>query len=191
MSAENWTDLISFPGTRPEVVRAVRTHVGRTDTELRISYRLEGDLARVLVPFPAEPTIGVELWRHTCFEVFIRIEGATAYHEFNFAPSSQWTIYAFSDYRDGAPLSDASMSPHIDVRSSASRLELDATIQLERLSSHHPHAVLRLGLAAVIETSAGLSYWALHHPADRPDFHNAESFGLRLEPPAHRPSPQD
>jgi hypothetical protein len=39
-------------------------------------------------------------------------------------------------------------------------------------------------LAAVVETTRGISYWALHHPADKPDFHHPDSFALRLEPQA-------
>ena len=44
-------------------------------------------------------------------------------------------------------------------------------------------AALRLGASAVIETRDGvLSYWALPHPAARPDFHAAGGFTLRLDP---------
>ena len=72
------------------------------------------------------PRIATQLWRHTCFEAFIAVEGQPAYHEFNFAPSGEWTVYAFSGYRDGGPLADEMMRPHIAVRSTDSRLELDA-----------------------------------------------------------------
>ena len=77
------------------------------------------------------------------------------------------------------------MRPHIAVSSTSSRLELDALIRLDRLSAVHPRAVLRIGLSAVIEASdRTLSYWALRHPTDKPDFHNADSFALLLYPPA-------
>jgi hypothetical protein len=45
-------------------------------------------------------------------------------------------------------------------------------------------ARLRIGLTAVVEDASGaLSYWSLRHPAGRPDFHHADAFALRLEPP--------
>ena len=75
------------------------------------------------------------------------------------------------------------MRPHIAVRSTGSRLELDALVRLDGLSAIHPRAPLRIGLSAVIEASDGLSYWALRHPADKPDFHDADGFALLLEPP--------
>jgi hypothetical protein len=44
-----------------------------------------------------------------------------------------------------------------------------------------PLAALRLGLAAVIEDETSrLSYWALSHPAEKPDFHHADSFTVCL-----------
>ena len=42
----------------------------------------------------------------------------------------------------------------------------------------------RLGLTAVVEAADGsLSYWALHHPAARADFHNGGGFALGIEVP--------
>jgi hypothetical protein len=112
------------------------------------------------------------------------VEAQPSYHEFNFAPSGEWCVYALSSYRNGGPVADEIMRPHIALRCNHSRLELDAIVRLDALSAIHPRAVLRVGLSAVIEASDGtLSYWALRHPADKPDFHDADGFALLLEPP--------
>jgi hypothetical protein len=149
-----------------------------------MTFRLDGDIPRIRVPSPSVPRIATQLWRHTCFEAFIAMEGQQAYHEFNFAPSGEWAVYAFSAYRNGGPLANEMMRPHIDVRSTDSRLDLDTLVRLEALSAIHPRASLRVGLSAVIEASDGLSYWALRHPADKPDFHDGDGFALLLEPPS-------
>ena len=148
-----------------------------------MTFRLDGDIRRILVPSPSAPRIATQLWRHTCFEAFIAVEGQSAYHEFNFAPSGEWAVYAFCGYRNGGPLANEMMRPDIDVRSTGSRLELDTLVRLNGLSAIHARASLRIGLSAVIEASDGLSYWALHHPADKPDFHDPDGFVLPLEPP--------
>ncbi len=148
-----------------------------------MTFRLDGDIPRIRVPSPGAPRFATQLWRHTCFEAFIAVEGQPAYHEFNFAPSGEWAVYAFRGYRNGGPLANEMMRPHIAVRSTGSRLELDAVVRLDSLSAIHPRASLRIGLSAVIEASDGLSYWALRHPADKPDFHDADGFALLLEPP--------
>jgi hypothetical protein len=60
---------------------------------------------------------------------------------------------------------------------------LVATVRAERLpiGAAEPLAV---ALSAVVEERDGtLSYWARRHPPGRPDFHHAEAFADRLEPP--------
>ena len=183
-TVKNWIYLKCHSYTIPQAARAVGVLVRRSATAvLQMTFRLDGDIRRIRVPPPGGPRIAMELWRHTCFETFIAVEGRPAYHEFNFAPSGEWAAYAFSSYRDGGPLADEKLRPHIAVRSTESQLELDAVVRLDSLSAVHPRASLRIGLSAVIEASDGLSYWALRHPAAKPDFHDANGFCLLLDSP--------
>jgi len=184
MTVEHWIDLKCHPSTRSETVRAIPVLVRRSASgELEMTFRLDGDLPQIRIPSPAVPRIGKELWRHTCFEAFIAVDGQPTYHEINFAPSGEWTFYAFSGYRKGGPLADGTMRPNIAVRSMNNRLELNGLVRLDSLSAIHPRAALRIGLSAVIEASDGFSYWALHHPTDKPDFHDAAGFTLLLDAP--------
>ena len=185
MTVEHRIDLSCHPSTTPETVRAIEVLVRRSaDAELQMTFSLEGDIPRIRVPSPGLPRIATQLWQHTCFEAFIAVEGRRAYHEFNFAPSGEWAVYAFYGYRKGGALANETMRPRIAARSSRDRFELDTLVRLDTLSATHPRASLRIALAAVIEASDGLSYWALRHPADKPDFHNADGFALLLEPPS-------
>ena len=187
MTSESWIDLRCHPSTRTDAVRAIQVAVRRSSTELKLTFRLDGDIPRIPISPPTTPRFARDLWQHTCFEAFIAINGqagqAAAYHEFNFAPSGEWAVYAFSGYRNGGPVADEMLHPHIAIRSTANQFELDAVVPLARLSAIHAHALLRIGLSAVIETSDELSYWALRHPKDKPDFHNTDGFTLLLEPP--------
>ena len=183
MPDEHWLDLKCHPSTRTNTVRAIAVLVRRSAAaELHMTFRLDGDIRRISVPSTGVPRIDAHLWQHTCFEAFIAVEGRPAYHEFNFAPSGEWAIYAMSGYRNGSLLADETMRPDITVRSTDSRLELDSLVRLDSLSAIHSRATLRIGLSAVVETSDGLSYWALRHRADKPDFHDAAGFALVLEP---------
>jgi hypothetical protein len=184
MTVEHCIDLRCHTSARSQTVRTIEVRIRRlASAEIQMTFCLDGDIRRIRVPSPGVPRIATELWRHTCFEAFIAIEGQPAYHEFNFAPSGEWAVYAFSGYRNGGPLAKEMMRPHITVRSTDSRLELDALVRLEELSTVHPRASLRIGLSAVVEASDGFSYWALRHQADKPDFHDAHGFALLLEPP--------
>jgi hypothetical protein len=165
-------------------VQSVQVLLRRTaDAELQLSFRLDGDIRRVLIPSPHMPRIETELWRHTCFEAFIALVGQPAYHEFNFAPSGDWAVHTFSGYRNGGPLASEMPHPNIVVRSTGRRFELDSVIHLDSLSAIHRRASLRIGLSAVVEATDGFSYWAIRHPSGKPDFHHAECFALMLEPP--------
>ena len=177
-------ELTRHPSTPADAVRGISVRLRRSaDGGLALTFRLDADLARVRVPAPRRPCIAHQLWEHTCFEAFVAVDGAAAYHEFNFAPSGEWVVYEFHSYRNAAGLGDETLDPGIAVRHRADRLELDARVRLDRLSPLHQSAPLRLGLSAVIEDHDGArSYWSLHHPAGAPDFHHTEALAVRLEP---------
>ncbi len=182
--SKNGIALTPHPSTRSDAVRSIQVLARRLlGTELKLTYRVDGDIGRIIVPSPCAPRIGVELWRHTCFEALVALEGQPSYYEFNFAPSGEWTVYAMRGYRDGAPMGDESMRPEIALRSVDARLDLDALVRLDRLSAKHATEPLRIGLFAVIEANDGFSYWALRHRGERPDFHDAAGFTLVIEPP--------
>jgi hypothetical protein len=183
---QHTVSLICHPASPTNAVRTLRAHISEaTDGALRVAYVIEGELARIRIPEPRVPRFTDNLWQHTCFEMFIRQDGAHGYHEFNFSPSGEWAAYAFERYREAKPASDVTPDPQITLSRGAGSLELNARVPLERLS---PGALLTLGLAAVIEDTDGtLSYWALAHPADRPDFHHPDAFTFELREIGDRP----
>ena len=175
--------LVRHPHAPSHAIRAVSAQASRTrDGKLTLSYSLSGNLARVRIPPPGPARIGWKLWRHTCCEVFIRSRSGIAYHEFNFSPSGEWAAYAFSRYREGAPLQDETLNPQVAIESAADRLDLYALVDLPRLSPEYPRSPLSIGLAVIVEDDNGaLSYWALRHAPGQPDFHHAEAFALELD----------
>jgi hypothetical protein len=184
-SAAHAVTLMRHPESRSAVVRSVGASVRRgLGGTLAITYSIEGELARLRVPPPRPPRIAHGLWQYTCCECFIAVKGLPGYHEFNLAPSGEWCAYAFAKYREGGPLADEALNPRIAVRSCAGRIELDASIPLDRLSAIHPHASLALALSAVVEDEDGvLSWWELTHLPGKPDFHHPDAFALDLKNP--------
>jgi hypothetical protein len=62
------------------------------------------------------------------------------------------------------------------IRCDTRERELDLAVTLD-LAWLDRRAPLPLGVTAVIEDHAGrLSYWALAHASEKPDFHRVESF---------------
>ena len=144
---------------------------------LLLSYAVIGVIADLSLPAITAPTRADELWRHTCFEAFV-METGEAYYEFNLAPSTQWAAYRFDRYRDGMRAATNIEPPQIVGRSAPDRFTLRAALSLPDGQGGRS---LRLGLAAVVEeTNGNISYWALAHPAERPDFHHADGFALEI-----------
>ena len=169
--------LVPHPSTAASGVRGVFVSVAvRADGAIALSFTVEGDIERLRVPVYAGPRRADGLWRHTCFEAFVMAGSGPGYRELNFSPSGEWAAYAFRRYRDGGPLAVA-VEPAIVVQSDRDRLQVDAVAPVSCLARAGSGAPLRLGVAAVLEDIDGrLSYWALRHPAERPDFHHPESF---------------
>ncbi len=172
--------LQCHPETASSAVRSIEAGVTRGARLLDVTYVIKGEIERLLMPAPKPPCLAGRLWRHTCCELFVARKGVPAYHEFNYAPSGQWAAYAFARYREGGLLADEALGPGIRVRRAPGKFELEASLPLDRLSL--ARGLLMLGLSAVIEDDrGGLSYWALEHPAGKPDFHHRDAFALELD----------
>ena len=149
---------------------------------MEVRYTIAGRLERVRVAEPRPPRPAHRLWEHTCCEMFVKLSGASAYHELNFAPSGEWAAYAFDRYRHGAQAAMDALGPEVNVRRLSGALELSARMRLDRLSPAYTSAKLAIALAAVIEDDDGtLSYWAINHPPGKPDFHHPDAFALELD----------
>ena len=173
--------LKRHPDSRGLVSSRVELDVARPRANhLMISYFVTGTMNDIAIPPIMTPARTGDLWRHTCFEAFVRTGSAPAYYEFNFAPSTQWASYRFSSYRNG--ISEAEIAtPSIEVQSDSDHITLQVSLALDHLPDLSREASWRLGLSAVIEDqSGGMSYWALAHPPGKPDFHHTDCFALEL-----------
>lgn len=146
--------------------------------ELILAYRISGDVSALEIPVQSNPDRIDELWKSTCFELFIGNFEDDGYLEFNFSPSRQWAAYQFAGYRSDMIDLDTE-APIITVAQTADALTLIAKIMLPDVWQGRS---LRAGISAVIATKTGdISYWAAAHPAGKPDFHHKDCFAVQLE----------
>jgi hypothetical protein len=174
---------VSEPGALQDLVQDLSVAVARASLDqLKLTYRLSGDLGALKLAEPRPPVRTDGLWLHSCFEAFVGHSGASDYWEYNFSPSGAWAAYHFTGYREGmAPMLQGA-PPAITQNIGSETVELVVTLDLSWLAKSSAGVGLRLGLAAVIEDKARvLSYWALKHPAEKPDFHHADSFVVELD----------
>lgn len=197
------------PSTSVERIEVDFQHEGRGST--LVQFRLKGACDRIVIPavsagveeaqrshqlafmhatiasrsgrpsypgLPGSPGAGRAdgLWRTTCFEVFAGLSDGS-YAEFNLSPSKEWAAYGFDGYRKG--MRDLAGSVEVfKVERLGDGLEVCACLNWTNWPGSR-----RIGLSAVIEgTDGNISYWALAHPSDKPDFHHPDSFALILPP---------
>lgn len=168
-----------------------------TEGRLCFGFDLSGDFRALKLhahqqgePAPgSESARADELWKTTCFEAFIGRAGHPEYLEFNFAPSGKWNCYRFDRYREGMRRCEeiASVIPSglADLQGSPKEhARIGWSVPWDRLSKALGGAAreeLRIGITAVIEDVHGsVSYWAISHAGEKPDFHLALSFVGRV-----------
>lgn len=132
-------------------------------------------------PATAQPKRRDELWRTTCFEVFVKRRDFPEYWEFNLAPGGDWNLYRFTSYR-------SALQREAHVADIAIETMLNGSL-LNGLESHLPlppslvGQQLEIGASSVIEDRAGnIHYYALRHLGAKPDFHDPSSFLIHLDP---------
>lgn len=166
--------LIPHPLSPAGPAMRLEVDVAREGDELALRYILTGEIGRVAIPAPAAAARVDGLWNHTCFEAFVASDGG-GYREFNFAPSTEWAAYRFDGYREGMAPLEGIEPPRIRTVVTKDMLEAQVTLTLPA------GGPTRLGLTAVIEEMGGrTSWWALRHPAGKPDFHHAGGLALEI-----------
>lgn len=170
--------LAPFPGRDAPAIAIQMRADRRGPAGLCLDLTITGDVGAVRLPAWVQRSRADELWRTTCFEAFIWA-GEGAYFEINLSPSGQWSLYRFEGYRSGRTALDGVEVRDSRLDVSGDQIAFTATLDLDRLPL--PPRPWRVGLSTVIETTDGaISYWALAHPSDKPDFHHPYSFLLEL-----------
>lgn len=208
--------LIPFSGVgpgsdpyRPSLTDSlsITGHLGVTADNLEVVYKLQGDLAKLSLPSPANQAERRDLlWQSTCLELFLAPRSSNGYWEFNLSPAGHWNVYRLEGYRQGLTSEPAYQQLPFQVKHHAQPLahhlatppgqQLTMTLHCplppdvrgklvetagETVATTAGCPDLEVGITAVIEHSDGrLSYWALHHPAAEADFHHRGGFTIQV-----------
>jgi hypothetical protein len=157
--------LVRHPNSPSDAVQSIEAELERLPGGAIATFKVRGDLTKLVIPPATSPQRSDELWRTTCFELFVAGEGS-GYREYNFSPSGAWAAYEFADYRAG--MRNVQAAIEMEISQTNNILELSAKINTE-----FPNPVL-VGLTTVIEESEGrLSYWSTSFAPGKPDFHAA------------------
>ena len=165
--------LVRHPDTPAGAIHTVEAELARTAEGAVATFRAIGDLSRLILPAGAAPGRADDLWRTTCFELFVGGEGE-AYREFNFSPSTLWAAYAFDRYRHRLGNAEA----RVDIQCARDPKTFTLTAHIGGAFANPA----RVGLSAVIEESdRRIRYWATAFAPGKPDFHTEATRALLLD----------
>lgn len=114
-----------------------------------------------------------DLWKETCFEVFLQPEFSQDYYELNFSLSSAWNCYHFDEYRNPQPPKQSQFFnvEQLVWQPTLKKLIIDMSMQETKK--------FNIGLTTILRSTEGaVGYYALKHVLDKPDFHQKDSFIL-------------
>lgn len=175
---DNIAKLIPHPATPADFLSGISLAFHYSRSSIDLQFIVIGHIDDIYRPKSVKPARADDLWKTTCFEMFVKRKGSKAYREFNFSPSGQWASYDFQQYRQGMQNADMH-SPTITVQQNASELLLNARVDWTLCHD------VEVAASAVIEKCDGTkSFWALDHPENDPDFHHPACFALELAAPA-------
>ena len=188
--------LKSFPMLHEQHSKSYRVwaQVQALPSEIKVLFKIEAahpkEFAKIeLAPITDKPHRLPELWKQTCFELFIPAKNSEAYLEFNGAPSGNWNWYSFKKYREGMSefSLNADLAPRQVVQSRGeSSLESVWSLPMPGIRQGFLSAGLstlqldQIGISTVLCTSIATTYWALSHEGIKPDFHLKTSWKERL-----------
>ncbi len=166
--------LVPHPKAPPRGVRSVAVEIDWAADALRLRYLVSHDGC---LKIPARQGRLDELWKTTCFEIFIREGAGPGYVEFNLAPDNAWAGYGFTGERQGMHELDLA-GPEIAAQVQSDMFALAVILAPGSLAADPGLA----SLSAVIEEQDGTkSFWAIVHPkAEQFDFHDPGIFVLDL-----------
>lgn len=154
--------------------------IERSSNILAVSFSLIGDISKIMLPTPSTlPERRSEIWKETCFEIFIGLKNSNNYWEFNLSPARHWNVYLFSSYREGMQEEPAFTSLPFNVSINSETLLLSLEFDLDKINLTDKK--INAGISAVIKHSdSRMTYWALTHAGERPDFHKRDRFIIEL-----------
>ena len=169
-------NLIPFRDTNLPV--NVSSEIRMVNSNLEVEFLISGDIQSLLLAPKAQISRRViGLWESTCFELFILNNQTLSYYEFNFSSEGHWNSFYFPKKKSPLKQADSFQDIKIDVNLTIDIFRIKATLDLYSfMPNFWKEESMSFGLTTILESEGNLSYWALSHQDDEPNFHNFKTF---------------
>ena len=144
-----------------------------TKGKIALSFLLKGNLDSYLFPKVEKIQRANELWKATCFELFLANDDEV-YYELNFSSSLAWNFYVLDAYRAESKALELEEEPCISFTYKDDECSIVFELESEVLDFED---FKYCNLATILLTRENeRRFWAIKHLKDAPDFHNKNNF---------------
>jgi len=138
---------------------------------LHLTFKLSGDIKHYKFPKTKKEERKDELWRGSCFELFLATEEDEAYYEFNFSPTLAWNSYRLEYYRAEPKKIDEVELIEFEVKKTQETLFIEIILDVQTLQFNS------YNLATILLNKQDKrEFWSLKAKGDTPDFHSRLEF---------------
>ncbi len=142
------------------------------ENKIKIKYEIIGDLLSYNFPKVTKQKRANELWRDTCFELFIANYSSEEYYEINTSPSTEWNAYHFTSYKNEMKASDVFSVPNISFYQLDKRYEFSFEMTFRKDIFEKE---LLVNLAVILLDQKGIRhFYTIHRQNKSPNFHDRE-----------------
>jgi len=142
--------------------------------KLQLTFTLEGDLNAYLLPKEEKILRANELWKATCFELFLADTESKEYYELNISSSLAWNFYFLKEYRVKPEEVKNLLIPKI--KSFRNKDKYEIIFELESAEIDFEKFEL-FNLATILLTvKKERTFWSFIPQSGVPDFHNRRGF---------------
>jgi len=151
------------------------------DEYITFIYQIDGDLDEIDFREEVNNNRQWELWKETCFEVFLKYPDQKWYIEFNFSPSQSWNCFYLSGYRKKCIEFENISKIDIESDFSGDHFLLSAKVELTKIKELKRQDLIAgnilIGISAIVRNKTGkFFHYAIQHGEKKPDFHDDQNF---------------
>ncbi|RUM68464.1 MAG: hypothetical protein DSZ07_06640 [Sulfurovum sp.] len=143
---------------------------------LILEFTVSGEIKNYIFNKPCIQAREDNLWKESCFELFIAHSNKPSYYELNISPSTNWNFYSFSNYKREMNEEKNISEPFIDSSKmqEAYKLSFEFEFYEEFIEKE-----LIFNLAVILLDTKGIRhFYSIHQREERVDFHDKEYWNL-------------
>ena len=141
---------------------------------ISLHFKISGAVKKYQIPLKENLKRANNLWKATCFELFLANSKTQSYYEINISPTLHWNIYRLETYRAEPKELISSSKPIIEIKEDEKSYEIDFELECKELDlvefDQYNLAVILLNKQNERE------FWAVNPVGERPDFHDRGGF---------------